>query len=222
MALALPAGAAARIAPFAAYVTTLAAINLAWPGDRLPLTLYPLIIVATLIAFWIFRRSYSELREPIVADGGELLVAVTIGLAVLAVWVGIDTPLLRFADSKGYAPVAADGQVLWGWVALRTAGSTLIVPVMEELFWRSFVMRWLDGADFLGLSPRAVSWRAVLLSIIPFALEHSEVFAGAVAGLAYTWLYRHFGRLWPAIIAHGVSNLGLGLWIMTTRQWTYW
>lgn len=212
----------ARIAPFASYIAVLAAINLAYPGDRLPLTLYPLIIVATLTAFWIFRRSYSELREPLVADSGELLVAVAVGLAVLAVWVGIDTPLLRFADSKGYAPVAPDGRVLWGWVALRTAGSALIVPVMEELFWRSFLMRWLDKTDFLGLPPREVSWRAVVLSVIPFALEHSEVFAGAVAGLAYAWLYRRFGRLWPSIIAHSVSNLGLGLWIMATRQWNYW
>ena len=104
----------------------------------------------------------------------------------------------------------------------RGMGSMLIVPVMEELFWRSFLMRWLDRRDFRSLEPQAISWRAVALSTMPFALEHAELFAGAVAGLAYALLYRYFGRIWPAIIAHGVSNLGLGLWIMATRQWNYW
>lgn len=199
----------------------LAAVNIAWPGDRLPLTLYPAIAGAALIALILCHRHYQELREP-VGDPRTVLVAIAVGLAVLAVWVGVDTPLLRFNDSKGYAPVAPDGHELWGWIIVRTAGSALIVPLMEELFWRSFLMRWLDARDFLKLAPRLVSIRSVLIGTIPFALEHAEFFAGAVAGLAYALVYRYSGRLWPAIIAHGVSNLGLGVYIAVTRQWNYW
>ena len=200
----------------------LAAINLAYPGDRMPLTLYPLTAGSALLMFLLFRRHYDELREPVFVDAREALVATGAGLAVLAVWVGVDTPLLRFADSKGYIPVAPDGHVLWPWVILRTTGSTVVVPVMEELFWRSFLMRWLDRKDFTSLAPQSVSWRSVALSLAPFALEHSEVFAGAVAGLAYALLYKRTGRLWPAIVAHAISNLGLGVWIVATGGWTYW
>jgi hypothetical protein len=136
--------------------------------------------------------------------------------------VGIDTPLLRFSDARGYTPVGAGGEILWGWVALRIAGSALAVPVMEELFWRSFVMRWLDARDFLTVSPMAVTLRSLVFAALAFALEHAEYFAGFVAGLVYAALYRRSGRLWPAIVSHGVTNLGLGLWVVGTREWNYW
>ena len=33
-------------------------------------------------------------------------------------------------------------------VAVRWIGATLVVPVMEELFWRSFLMRWFQRTQF--------------------------------------------------------------------------
>lgn len=200
----------------------LAVLGFAYSDEGVPIALYPLLPLTALVVLWMFRRSYDELREPAVANARELVVAVAAGLLVLAVWAGVDSPWLRLPDSKGYAPVDAAGHILWGWAAIRIAGSAIVVPVMEELFWRNFVMRWLDESKFLGVLPAAITWRAVVISSAAFALEHTELFAGAVAGLAYALLYRHSGRLWPAIIAHGVTNLGLGVWIMTTRQWNYW
>jgi len=57
------------------------------------------------------------------------------------------------------------------------------VPVMEELFWRSYLMRWIDQHDFLALAPAAISLKAILVSGLVFGLAHHLWFAGILAGL---------------------------------------
>jgi membrane protease YdiL (CAAX protease family) len=55
------------------------------------------------------------------------------------------------------AAAPADGS--WGWDARWIYGVTvlvvgaLLVPVMEELFWRSFLMRWIEQPVFEGVDP---------------------------------------------------------------------
>jgi CAAX prenyl protease-like protein len=93
---------------------------------------------------------------------------------------------------------------------------------MEELFWRSFLMRWIDRHDFLSLAPALVSLKAIVISSIVFGFEHTLWFAGILAGLAYAWLYRASGSLWPPIIAHAVTNGVLGVWVIQTGQWQFW
>ena len=53
-------------------------------------------------------------------------------------------------------------------------------------------------------------------------LAHPLWLAAIVAGLAYALLYRGTGKLWPAVIAHGVTNAALGLWVVQTGQWQFW
>lgn len=213
-----------RAAPFIVYVAALAlidAFNL-FTGSSGEQWTYAVKIGLTSVALVYFWNAYSELRERVWTSADELVVTVLVGLAVLLVWVGIDHPVLRFSDREGFAPINASGQLQWAWVILRIAGSALVVPLIEELFWRSFLMRWIDQRNFLALPAKSVSWFAVLLTSAVFALEHNEWFAGLLAGLAYAWLYKHYNRLWPAIIAHAVTNLGLGVWIVYAREWTYW
>jgi CAAX prenyl protease-like protein len=105
---------------------------------------------------------------------------------------------------------------------VRWLGAALVVPVMEELFWRSFIMRWLEKADFMSVNPRDVGLKAVLLSTFVFTLAHTEWLAAVIAGLAYAWLYRRTGSLWPAVIAHAVTNGVLGAWVIAGGHWAYW
>jgi CAAX prenyl protease-like protein len=122
---------------------------------------------------------------------------------------------------KGFDP-RDGGQVNVPLALLRLAGAALVVPVMEELFWRSFVMRWIDKPAFLALSPAAVSLKALLLSSAVFGFEHHLWFAGIVAGLAYGWLYRVSANLWVPVIAHAVTNGLLGIWVLSTQSWQFW
>jgi hypothetical protein len=118
--------------------------------------------------------------------------------------------------------VGASGALDWNLIALRLFGAVLVVPLIEELFWRSFLLRWIDQRDFLALLPGQSSLRALVVSSAVFALAHPLWFAGLVAGLIYGTLYQVTGRLWFPIAAHALTNLMLGLWIIDTRAWSYW
>jgi len=105
---------------------------------------------------------------------------------------------------------------------VRWAGAALLVPVMEELFWRSFMMRWIEHAQFESVVPARVGLKAVALSTFVFTLAHTLWLAAVVAGLAYAWLYVRTGKLWVPVIAHAVTNGLLGVWVVITGNWAYW
>jgi len=93
---------------------------------------------------------------------------------------------------------------------------------MEELFWRSFLMRWIDRRNFLSLKPASVSWFAVLASSAVFALAHELWVAGLLAGLMYAQIYRRLQNLWYPILAHATTNLALAAWVVHQRAWGFW
>lgn len=55
-----------------------------------------------------------------------------------------------------------------------------------------------------------------------FALEHTMLVAGFLAGLAYAVLYMKTANLWSSVLAHAVTNGLLGIWILTTGRWYLW
>ena len=176
-------------------------------------------VAAALIWLW---PAYSELRKPGPAHSGNWLLAVLAGVAVFLAWVSFDQDWAVLSRSPGFNPRLPEGGIDWLQVLARLAGIALVVPLMEELFWRSLVLRWIERHDFLSLAPRRVGWRAFLITTALFALEHDRWFAGAVAGAAYNWLYMRSGNLWVPIVAHVVTNGVLGVWILCTGHWEFW
>ena len=145
------------------------------------------------------------------------------GLAVFAAWIAFDRGWATIgAPGRGFVPLGADGAIDLPLAAARLAGLALVVPVMEELFWRSFVMRWIDARQFLSVDPRKASPLAFALSSALFASEHSLWFAGLLAGAAYAWLYARSGNLRVPILAHAITNGTLGIWILATQRWSLW
>jgi CAAX prenyl protease-like protein len=216
-----------RVAPFVAFMAALALRGWApedgsWGVD--PRWLYALQVVppALLLAWW--WREYGELSRQTAPSAREWLLALAVGLAVFGLWIHLDAAWMTIsAGSAGpFDPRDAAGQIDWALVALRLAGAALLVPVMEELFWRSFLMRWIQQPQFEALSPAAIGLRAVVLSTFCFMLAHTLWLAAIVAGLAYAWLYIATGRLWVAVIAHAVTNAVLGAWVLATENWQFW
>jgi CAAX prenyl protease-like protein len=214
----------ARIVPFACYIAVLAlegqahtlfsGFDVRW--------LYPLKILLVVGMLAAFRRFYTELCS-FEFSLGDAALSLGVGLAVFALWIGLDVSWAVLGDAgTGYDPRNEAGQIDWLLAGARLAGAALVVPPMEELFWRSFVMRWLDRSDFLDLDPAAVTWRAVLISSVVFGFEHHQWLAGIVAGLAYAWLYRRTRQLHYAVFAHAITNGVLGVWVLATGQWRYW
>jgi len=174
-----------------------------------------------LVLAW-FWRGYSELRAPRSVAAGYWPVAVLAGVAVFLAWIWLDQDWAVSGRSAGYDPRGPTGEIDYLQALLRLAGLALVVPVMEELFWRSLVLRWIRDHDFLAVDPRRVGAPAFLIVTVLFALEHNQWLAGAIAGIAYNVLYMSSRNLWVPIVAHAVTNAALGLWILATGNWQFW
>lgn len=220
------AAAQVRVWPFVVFMLLLqlrgwAPADGSWGVD--PRWIYGLSVgvVGALLLYW--RREYGELSAQLRPSWSEVRLAIAVGLAVFVLWIQLDAPWMQLAaPAASYTPLDAQGAVIWPLVVVRWIGAALLVPVMEELFWRSFLMRWFQHETFEGVAPQQVGVRAVVLSTFVFMLAHTLWLAAIVAGLAYAWLYRRTGRLWVAVIAHAVTNGALGLWVVATGNWAFW
>jgi CAAX prenyl protease-like protein len=208
-----------RCAPFAVFVALLILGSLV-PDASPWLALLRAVAVALLLAW--FWPDYRELREAPPVPASQWLLAVAAGFVVFVLWVGIDWDWAVVTRVGGFQPHLADGSMHWTFALGRFAGLALVVPVMEELFWRSFLLRWIERHDFQALAPRQVGLRAFLITTVLFAVEHDRWFAGAIAGAVYAGLYMRSGNLWVAIAAHTVTNATLGVWILATKSWEFW
>jgi CAAX prenyl protease-like protein len=178
-------------------------------------------IVAGLLAY--YWREYGELARQNLPDAREVGWSVVVGIVVFALWVHLDLPWMQLGTATAsFVPLDGNGQPIWSLIALRIAGAALVVPVMEELFWRSFLMRWIQHPGFERVDPQLVGMKAIALSTFVFMLAHTLWLAAIVAGLAYAWLYRWSGKLWTAVIAHAVTNGMLGIWVVWTGRWEFW
>ena len=211
-----------RVVPFAAFIAVLAASPLVEGAfdARWVVVARALAAGALLLVFW---RSYAELRHSPATPASEWMLAISLGVVVALLWVSLDSPWMHFGQpAGGFMPLEPDGTLDPMLVALRLVGFVLAVPLMEELFWRSFLMRWIDRRDFLALEPALTSGVALVVSSALFALEHSAWLAGLAAGLAYGTIYRRTGNLRACVASHAVSNLLLGGWILALQDWSLW
>lgn len=222
--LGLSSAALARIIPFAAFMGLLALRGFLPESQQLdPRWIYGLsvLVVGGLLAW--YWRDYGELVRQNLPTRRETLWSIGVGLIVFGLWIHLDAPWMQLGEpTASFLPVDTEGRLIWPLIALRWIGAALIVPVMEELFWRSYLMRWIESPQFETVSPQRVGLKAIVLSTFVFMLAHTLWLGAIVAGLAYAWLYVRTGKLWTAVIAHAVTNGVLGLWVIHSGQWQFW
>jgi uncharacterized protein len=193
--------------------------NHPWMDSRLSYACKTALVACALV--WAWRRC-EELARPTSVSMLSWVSAVLVGFGVFVAWINLDIAGLTFSSpATVYVPIN-DGALDVVWIGIRLAGAVLVVPLAEELFWRSFVARWLQNAQFVDVTPRDLRIVSVSVSAILFGFAHSLWFAGILAGLAYVGLYRYTGSLWVPIVSHAVTNLLLGLWIVHTQSWHFW
>ena len=184
--------------------------------------LYPVkagLVAAALLILW---RHYTEFKFERLTRA-QILLSIIVGVIVLGLWVNLDARWMLLGDpGKGYIPLDAQGRLEPLLIAFRITGAALVVPLMEELFWRSFIQRWIHRADFMALDPAQVGMRALLIASALFAVEHQQWLAGFIAGLAYGGLYIYTRNLWAPVIAHAITNGGLGIYVVMTGRWQFW
>lgn len=215
----------ARVAPFAFYIIIMALTSVVseWIADTR--WLYGMRVIGSaliLIHYWPKYHELGALTNLTHLKPAKIIQSILAGIIVFLLWINLDQGWMLLGEQTSYDPSHENANFSFSMMMIRIAGATLVVPLIEELFWRSFIMRWIDQADFDALSPAMVSIKALFLSSLIFAVEHHFWFAGLLAGLVYGLLYSRTRVLWYPVIAHAVTNGILGCWVIYTQQWQYW
>ena len=199
------------VAPLVAALATALATGL-WSAPSFD-ALYVLRILAAALVLLALRK---ELPRPELSLSA---VPVALGAAACAIWVGWphgDGEALR-SELGGLTPLARAS-----WSAARLFGSCLVIPIVEELAFRGFLLPWLADPELEGPSPRTWTWPAVVLSSLAFGAVHREFLLGALAGLLFAAARLWRGRLGDAIVAHAVSNAGVAAAVLIGGRWDLW
>ncbi|MGD2063945.1 MAG: CAAX prenyl protease-related protein [Nitrospirota bacterium] len=209
------------VAPFATFIGFTYAGG-QWPGVAHLWYLAKTVVVGAML--WGFRRHYVELGWG--KSAGNWAVGAIVGVIVLVVWVAPDRVLapLRIGDGPGFDPYSfgLDTALTWAVIAVRVFGAAVVVPIMEELFWRSFLMRYLIDTDFKSVALGTFSTLSFAVVAAAFGFEHDRWVVGIAAGLAYGGLLVWRRDLFTCVLAHGVTNFGLGLYVLRTGEWSFW
>lgn len=160
--------------------------------------------------------------------GGTVL----IGLAVFAIWIAPDRLIPGYRDywlfsngitghAKAGISVAsrASASVLW----LRAIRASVLVPILEELFWRAWMLRWLIRPDFENVPLGTYSRNAFWIVAVLFAAEHGPYWeVGLICGVIYNWWMIRTKSLGDLILAHAVTNGVLSAYVVFADKWEYW
>ena len=196
---------------------------------------YPLQVAACAAWMWFFRQHYrlDPLRRP------HALLATALGVLGIALWIlpgwlhhrGL-VPEIKWLGCtermEGFDPSLwkENPSAWWAALALRFARMVLIVPLVEEFFWRGFLWRTVADSDhdFQTLPHGLRNARAFWVTAAMIVLAHgaADRVAAFLWALLIGWLYLHTKSVRACILMHAVANLVLGIYVMLTGQWGYW
>lgn len=171
----------------------------------------------------LYRSTWRDLRP--VPSAATLAVSSVLGLAITGVWVALDGwyPALPFQGHReAFDPSTLSAVGRWAFIAVRLVGLAVLVPLIEELFWRSFLMRWVIDSRFEHIPIGQVTPAAAAVTSVCFALEHPEWLPGLITGLAWAELLRRTRSVSACLVSHAVANLALGLHVIISQNWKFW
>jgi CAAX prenyl protease-like protein len=181
------------------------------------------LIVAGLLV-WLSRPYFSLRASHAWASAG-------LGIAVFLIWIAPDLLFgyrhhwifenaITGAAATSLAPSLRHNVL---FLICRAASAVLLVPIVEELFWRGWLMRWLVRDDFLNVPLGTFSAVPFCLVAILFASEHGPYWeVGLAAGIAYNWWMVRTRNLADCIVAHAITNACLSAYVLIGGQWQYW
>ena len=216
------AGTVAWVGPFAVFVAWLALdkhIPLANPSKEI---VRDLVVLASILLFS---------RRVIPRSAPHWLSSIVIGVSVCALWVAPDLLIPGWRSHAafqngitGRVTVSIDPRELTPlMLALRTTRAALLVPVLEELFWRGWLPRWIQDPKFdripLGQYTPLAFWGTAVL----FAAEHGPFWeVGLATGVIYNLWMRRTRSLGDLMVCHATTNLALSAFVIVTQRWGFW
>lgn len=221
-----------RIIPFAVFMGVIglqqgiewlvAQGSLALTNQQL-LYLYPVKALLVFLLLCLFMRQYEELRWGDLKNLLQTLASLLLGLLVFILWINMDWDFATFGESKGFNPnLVEDPAIRQSLIFFRLFGAALVVPIMEELFWRSFLLRYIINPDFMLVKVGSYTLASFAIGAVLFGLEHNLVLAGVMAGVAYSLLLYWSKSIAQCVLSHAVTNLALGIYVLQSGNWQFW
>jgi CAAX prenyl protease-like protein len=175
---------------------------------------------------WFIARPVIDLRVR------HLISTLAIGILVFVVWVAPDLLIKGYRHfwlfdnavvGKAATSLSTTAITSWPVLALRMIRAVIIVPIVEELFWRAWLMRWLVDNDFEKVPLGKYTAQAFWIVAVLFASEHGSYWdVGLLAGIIYNWWMVRTRSLGDLILAHAVTNGILGAYVIAFGKWEYW
>jgi len=211
------------IVPFVVFLAFLAVQNVAPLPARVDFPLRVAVLAAVLL---IYSRPVIQLKPR------YFLSSLALGLAVFVIWIAPDLLIPHYRASwlfqnalTGVARGSLDPSLQHDPLVLtfRVLRAVVIVPIVEELFWRGWLMRWLINPDFRKVPIGTYAPISFWITALMFASEHGPYWdVGLVAGILYNWWAIRTKSLADCILAHAVTNGILCAWVILAGHWEYW
>ncbi len=189
------------------------------------------IMLTTIAMFWYWKR-YVPIKGP-KSPSVSIYVGIAAGILGAIIWALLLTP---FVDPTGkpYSNCA---------FALRMVSAGLLVPIFEELLTRGFILRaavqWdnlrkkgvkdplgevFEACSVADVEPGQITTLAIIISTVGFAAGHTmpEWIAAIAYGLLMVSLWVIRKDLLSCVIAHGTTNIALGIFAKATGLWGLW
>jgi len=211
----------ARVLPYVLILVLTFAQDSMGEGARYWLYFAKMILGAWCI--WEMRSLVSEMKWAFSIE------AVIAGIAVFAIWVFLDPYYPKFEVlfkmGEPWDPFKQYGEgsgMGWFFFWVRTLGSAIVVPPLEEVFYRSFLYRYCVRTDFENMPLNRFHPTSFIVISLVFGLVHFQWIGGILCGVIFQWLVIRKNRLGDAMLAHGITNFLLGLWIYWKGDWKFW
>ncbi len=167
-----------------------------------------------------------------------LPISVVVGVAVFVMWVFPESPwmpevardfymkylMLPFLKMPEPLTAFPYSPEVCGWTLsiARLMGSAFVIAIIEEFFWRGFLYRWMLGKLFLDVDHGKLQIGMLIVISLLFGLEHARWLAGIICGITYGLLYIKTRNIWAPIVAHVITNMLLGEYVLITGNYAFW
>ena len=135
-------------------------------------------------------------------------------------------PLGADADPEDYfdpAQVYGTGLYYWLYLIARIGGASTTVAIIEEIFWRAFLLRALiDWDDFENVPLGKFTWKSFLICSVLSAGEHPQWEVGILCWMVYNGLFYWTRSILCLIVTHGITNFVLYVHVVATKDWVFW
>ena len=182
----------------------------------------------TIVGIWLIWEMRSLVPEMRWAISWE---AIVVGVLVCVLWVGLDPfypmnhVIMTPTPGDEWNPVGrfgAGSTLAWFFIVVRIVGSSLVVPPLEEVFYRSFLYRKFIKDDFMQVPVGYFAGASFVACSALFGLMHYQWLPGILCGMLYLGLVVRKKRLGDAMTAHAITNFLLGIWVVWKGAWQFW